>query len=483
MEAPPTPVLSSVPWYVAFAFLGILAIVETWFPLSRLSAHYEVGYNEGWNAYLQQSVADGGKIYGSAPQLTYANYPPVSFHVVGILTKITHDPTRTGRYVAALAFVALMVLTGMTARRLTGSLRSAVFAALTAAIFIGALKADRIGLNDPHLLGMALVAFGFYAYVRDPESPMWLRISASAFVVGLFTKHTLLAFPLAVAIDLFLKARPRFLTFLWTGVGASVALLVLTFVLDGSHFLEHLAMPRVYSYAFFLSNTVWYLLFFQTAILIALAWCFTGAIRLLVWAFAFAHGLAFWFAAGAGADLNHLFDPVVVLAMIGGVAIPYAVRAAERVRFADALLAILLTLPFFLGTLTMLAPHLQEDAGTHRSIPQLEQDFASAADFLRSHPGSALCESPLLCFEAGKPQEYDAYTVDQLIKTGKVSEASVLRLLDERHFATIQLMNDPSDPIAPAERVRFSQAFMTKMLATYQLAARAGSFAIFTPKP
>src|SRR5207248_6076004 len=121
------------------------------------------------------------------------------------------------------------------------------------------------------------------------------------------------------------------------------------------------------------------------------------------------HALAFFLAAGAGADLNHLFDPALAIAMIGGAALPYAIAAAERVRYGNALLAVLLTLPFFLGTLTMLAPHMQEDAATSRSIPQLEQEFASAVEFVRSHPGPALCESLLMCQEAGKPEEFDPY--------------------------------------------------------------------------
>ena len=481
VEAAALPRTSSVPWRIVWAFLAVLAIVEVWLPVSRIGAHYEIGYNEGWNAYWQQTIAQGGRIYGNAPVYAFANYPPLSFHLVGWLAKLTHDVTRTGRWIAALSFFALAILTGLTVHRLTASRRSALFSVLTLVIFVGALKADRIGMNDPHLLGMAFVALGFYACVRDSAPSKWLRISAIAFVLGLFTKQTLLAFPLAAAIHLWSASRKSFFTWLWTGAAAGVALLAMTFALDGSHFLEHLDFPRVYSYAFFLSNTVWYLLFFQTAILVALVWCFgKSRIGILVWAFALAHALAFFFCAGAGSDLNHLFDPIVATAMIGGVSLPYAVWARERVRYGNALLAVLLTLPFFLGSLTMLAPRMQEDAATSRSIPQLEQEFAGTVDFLRSHPGPALCESLSMCQEAGKPLEFDAYAVDQLVKTGRVSEVQILRLLDEHHFAAIQL--NSNEPIGPAERVRFSQAFMTKLLNTYQVAAQTASFVIFTPK-
>jgi hypothetical protein len=123
---------------------------------------------------------------------------------------------------------------------------------------------------------------------------------------------------------------------------------------------------------------------------------------------------------------------------------------------------------------------MQEDATTSRSIPQLEQEFAGAMEFVRSHPGPALCESLLMCQEAGKPLEFDPYAVDQLVKTGRVPQAAILRLLDERHFATIQL--NTNEPIGPVERSRFSQAFMTKLLTVYQPAVQTGSFVIFTPK-
>ena len=60
---------SPAPWWIAFAFLAALALALIWLPLARISAHYEIGYNEGWNAYLQQAVAGGGRIYGQAPAL------------------------------------------------------------------------------------------------------------------------------------------------------------------------------------------------------------------------------------------------------------------------------------------------------------------------------------------------------------------------------------------------------------------------------
>jgi hypothetical protein len=478
--------LSAAPWWFAFCFLGILAIAFTWFPISRINAHYELNYNEGWNVYPQQVAASGGKIYGQAPVHEYWNYPPVSFHVVGLLGNVMHDYNLAGRWIALLSFLALATLTALSVQRLTGSWRSGVFSALWVAVFIGALKSERIAMNDPHQLGMALIAFGFYAYLRADDSPLWLRISAVAFVLGLFTKHSLLAFPLAVAVHLALTSRKRLVDWIIAGAASGAVLLGLTFALDGPHLFQHLALPRIYSYAFFVTNTVWFLLIFQTAILVSLAWCFQARLRdsqgVLVFSCAFSIALGFWFSAGGGADLNHLFDSLVAMAMIGGAALPYAVAASRRVRYSGALLAVLLTLPLSLGALTMLAPHIQEDLQNSHSIPQAEQEFAAAVQFLKAHPGPAICEQMVMCFEAGKPEEYDPYEMDQQMRTGKLADADVLQLIGARHFTAIQLLNDANHPVAPVERPGFSQAFMTRLLDNYRPAMQASSFVILVPK-
>jgi len=474
------------PWLIAFLFLIVLAILLVWQPITRIQAHYQINYNEGWNAYPQQMVANGGRIFASAPGRQYWNYPPVSFHIVGWLAKVTHDVNLTGRWVSLVAFLALVILTGMTAYRFTRSRRSALFAALWVVIFIGALKSERIGMNDPHMLGMAFIALGFYGYIRSlDDDARWLNISAVATVVGLFTKHTLLAFPVAVGVHLLLTSPKRLKSWIITGAIAAAVLLGATFALDGPHFFEHLAFPRVYSYGFFLANTVWYLLMFQTAIIACLLWCFRTKLRskegVLLLAFAAATALSFFFCWGAGADLNHLFDPAVSMALIGAVALPFAVWVSDKVRFRKTALGVLLILPFSLGVLTMLAPRVQEDLANAHSIPQMEQEYASAVEFVKARPGPALCEHLLVCLEAGKPEEYDAYEVDQLIKTGKLPEREILKIVDDRYFSTILLISDATHPIAPVERTVFSQAFMTHLLSRYKVAMTTSAYAILIP--
>jgi len=198
------------PWRIAFATLAVLFLALIWYPLVRLTAKYEFGPNEGFNSYFQQTVATGGSLYGAAPQFYYANYPPLSFHLVGMLGRIAGDVNVAGRAVSLLAYVLIGLFIGLGVERLTGLRRYGVYSALCWLIWLAAFDVNRIGFNDPHLLGIAFSLAGLYCFLRDPESAKWLRISALLFGLSLFTKQTLIAFPGAIAIYLFLAAKKRF---------------------------------------------------------------------------------------------------------------------------------------------------------------------------------------------------------------------------------------------------------------------------------
>jgi hypothetical protein len=73
-------------------------------------------------------------------------------------------------------------------------------------------------------------------------------------------------------------------------------------------------------------------------------------------------------------------------------------------------------------------------------------DFGNAVAAVRSHPGRALCETPLVCFEAGKPFDYDVFNAAVCIKAGRCDERDVVRLMESKTFATIQLDQKSGGP-------------------------------------
>jgi hypothetical protein len=492
-RAPVTPERASfkarredVPWFAALVTLLFVLIACTWYPLDKVTAQYEMGPNEGFNSYFQQTAADGGKVYGKEPQFYYANYPPLSFHLIGLAGAIAGGVNLAGRWISVLSYLLIGLFAALTVERLTGVRRYGWYAGLCWLIWLAAFDPNRIGFNDPHLLGIAFSVAGFYCYVRDPGSVKWLRWSAVLFALSVFTKQTLVAFPAAVAIETFLSARQQLWTWLVTVVGTCVMLLGLTLVIDGSYFFRHLMLPRVWSMAGVTGSTTTYLSFIGIAFLAAVVWIFrmrsTGPVRALAIAFAAAFVFGAFAVAGDGAGINHYFESMVATAMIVGVALTQVEAIANASPYPRAALTALLVVPFFLTTLMKLPERAPLDiARNSLGKPALETEFLHAVQFVRAQPGPVLCENLLICFDAGKPETVDAFALDQAIKTGHLQEESILRLVASRSFGAIQLEITQGETVRPVARHRFTTAFMKQLLVSYRLAARSSRHAFYVP--
>ncbi len=483
----PAQVVSRVPWRIAFTLAGALALAVLWFPLARIPAQYSINYNEGFNTQMAQRAVSGERLYGAPPELVYTTYPPLSFYLVGAVGAITGNINATGRWISLLSFFGVAALAGLIVCKLTGQLRYAVYAGACFLIWIAAYKADRVGMNDPHFLGMLLSAGGFYCFVREPESARWLRWSAVLFVIALFIKQSFLALPCAVAVQLLLINRKRLVTWLVAGAAAGFSLLLVTFLIGGPYFFTDLLLPRVHSYDLLMANIAFYLMFFQIPLVAALVWALREpGIRpasVALWALAAGIVFGFVFSTAGGSDWNHLFDSIFALALIAGLILPGVERAVETLPWRDAALTALLVAPLFYTSWILLLQRVGDDAAALRAIPQMEREFAAGADFLRSRPGPALCENLLLCHAAGKPMAYDSFAVDQLVQTGAMAEQRLARLIDARDYPLIELDISAGEPLAPEARQRVPAAFMRELLARYQPVMRTSSFVIFAPRP
>jgi hypothetical protein len=471
-----------------------------WFPIKRSFANVEVNYNEGWNAYKAAMVASGTRLYGALPNsFTGATYPPLSFHLIAWLGNASTFPT-VGRAVSLIFLILTGVFVSLIVRRGGGSLQTAVFSFLLYEIGIAILRADRIGMDDPQLLAEALSVAGLYFYVRNPDSNRILWASALLFCLSAFTKQTSIAFPLAIAIDLLIRSRKRFVTFAGAMLLSAGLLIAITLLVDGPYFFLHLMSRRAYSYHLGWSNVHHYVLTFQSLIVIGTAWSMWAfrSRTVLASAFILSHVLAFLLAGGFGVDLNIFFNALAAAVIVCGVALSDISFGLAEVRPAavnsSAALAFAL---FFVSIMIFVPGQLRRDRQEIRSLRANETAFQSAVEFVRTHPGPALCESLLLCYEAGKPFEYEPFTVRDQVKTGRLQEDEVLDLLRTHHFQTVQiaLRSDEeklgesdlkaslsSDQTQPDTERRFTPRFMKQLLEDYQLLKRTPQMALFCPK-
>lgn len=99
--------------------------------------------------------------------------------------------------------------------RLSGSQATGVYCGLYWVIGLEVWTPDRIGVNDPQLLGMALQALGLLAFLaRTPDqigrpgglvrNVTYLIASVALFSLSLFVKYNLLALPVELTLSLML---------------------------------------------------------------------------------------------------------------------------------------------------------------------------------------------------------------------------------------------------------------------------------------
>lgn len=467
---------------IALAVFAVPAVLTLWYPVRRTFAHFEINYNEGWNAYRARMAASGVPLYGAPPRYTITDYPPLSFHVVGFLGRINGDVVAAGRYLALLSFAVAGGLVALIARAFTGGWRAPAYAALSAVIGIAMLQPDRIGMDDPQLFATTLSLAGFYACVRRPDSLSWMGFSAAAFAASCFTKHNLLAFPLAVAVYLVLTRRwKQFAT--WAGVLVVCSALLVAAIIrvDGPYLWAHLFSTRSYSLDAAVSLTSRYLQLFWIPVAGSLAWSVwkrrDGARGLLAIGLIASLAFAFGFSGGSGVDGNIFFDSIIIVAIITAVAASDLAPAILHRRLGTPLLTVLLLAPAA-GFLPGLAERLQSDSAQLREIPALETNFRDAVRFVRSRPGPALCNNLLVCFEAGKPEEVDTFLISSWLGVGRISESEALALAGPRRFSAIELPATDQGPVAPSPPLR---SFVGRVLENYHVGMRAGGYGLLIP--
>ena len=72
-------------------------------------------------------------------------------------------------------------------------------------------------------------------------------------------------------------------------------------------------------------------------------------------------------------------------------------------------------------------------------LSRSERAFAADAEFLRSRPGPALCESMLLCLRGGKVTSIDPFNTYQATRTGQLPADTLIAQISAHRFATIQI--------------------------------------------
>jgi len=424
-------------------YVAVLAILVVYFliwPVWRAQFLVEIWPTEAWNGYFQDAAAGGGQLYPPADALIGNNYPPLSFYAIGYLGSLFGDNLFVGRAVSIAALLCLSVEIFLAVRILAGGVTGAAIGALWYAAITAHSSELYIGTNDPQLAGEAIMGAAlvwFLARDRDGQpvyAPLLLMVVAG------FWKHNIIAIPLTAIAWLLLRDGRRAIRPVLVSAAAAIAGLLLCTAIYGRQFPDNLFAPREYAFAHVVGH-VGHLQWSALALAIWGSWAWSARTSTEARFTALHVGIGLfacilqWFGHGVGRNAE--FDLIIALGIGIGVAFERIETSllAQRIGVARSrdLLLVLLILRLVVSdrqgsALVLFSPEFRS------SLYAAQQAARDDARRVASLQGDVFCSNKLVCRAAGKPFAVDEFKMEELVATGRATEADISALLRDRHI-------------------------------------------------
>lgn len=471
----------------ALLALGLILFA---YPLLRAFYHIEIDYNEGWNGYLQLRAQQGLPLYSGYSPWYFNNYPPLSFHIVGLLGRLTGDVVLAGRLLSLAGLAAMALACGSVVRDSGGSREDARLASATCLLLYTVFATDYLGMNDPQLLGMGLATWGLALTLREGDRPLRAATAALLLAAAPLIKHNLALLPLLAGAYVLWRGPVRSrMAFVATAAACAALAAALIWLAEGPAFFVQFFAPREWDVArafLFFSEVAGKL---HAPLLLVAIGLFAArrqpvARLTLAWLVsALAAGI--YFSGGAGTDINVWFDVMTAAAIGAGLVVRELRERGGSVRWQAAL-----ALAVNAGTLSQ-APLTLGRFGVDATgeLAESERQFAADVAWLKAIPGTAICESQLLCLSAGKPMFYDSFNMLQARRTGGMPQDAFAELLHRREVSVVQVtstrQNRPDDAAGlsmPTRFANFEDSDFDALDREYRMVRRGISGRFFVPK-
>jgi len=456
---------------------------------------FEINYNEGWNVYNAERLIHGELIYDNNYSRVN-NYPIGSFLIIAGVDFLFRDLLSSGRLVSLLSFAAIGVLAALAVRRVGGARSDAVFGAGCAMGFCYLVAPAWIIVDDPQTLAEAVMLGALVSYVARPPDCHNLLRTAFLVALGGFIKHSLIAIPAAIALDLAIRSPRRLLLWLAPCAGFAAGFLGLTQLLAGGEFIDHLLSPRIYGWYGARYHLMKYLRLFKFP-LVAIVLSGSPALtadRMVLAAWGTISIISATILSGfEGTSYNMFQDAAVFLGVAAGIAMSGLRNIEMGGRWVKVLanaLPFLVAQPI-LARVPAVATQVYNVGALLDSDRKRQEMFLSDAKYVADRLGPAICESLLLCYVAGQPFILDPFNSRQYMLSGRLDQSELIRRIAAHEFAVIQLRADIcDDPTAQSCHIlhyrqkvdRFTDDVLYAIDHYYEVVRRSTFGSFYVPK-
>jgi hypothetical protein len=425
-SAPLSAASTRLPNILIWSLAGLAALFLVW-PVWRAFFPMEIWGNEGWNAYQADAAMRGSQLYPPPDGLVANNYPPLSYFLIGWLGRLFGDPLYVGRTLSILATLGIGAAAAAVVRQLGGTRAASAVAGLWFVATLARFFEFYVGMNEPQLLGLAVMAAGLVWFLKRHREGRAVEPAVLLMVLAGFIKHNFITLPLVALIWLTLDNWRLGLRAALIGGAAAALGLAICAWLFAPYFIADMLMPRTYHLARALS-TLGRLQFILPAMVLWAIWAWaerrTRPARFTALMIGIALPLCLIQKSGAGVDENAQFELIFATALGIGLAYDGLQRdpwrsgwPAETVRLMVlGVLIVRLLLSSRLEFAYVLAsPQYRALAAEHAGITRAE------AVRTASIPGPVACQNLVVCRMAGKPFVYDHFWITQIVETGRMT--------------------------------------------------------------
>jgi hypothetical protein len=455
----------------AILIVSSAAISSVALPAASIGFIWERSYHEGWNAYYAARAAAGETLYaGDSARLV--NYPFLSFYLVSWLTPIFGNALIIGRSINVISLACVAVCSAFIVGRLGGRRPEMLFAAAAVLGLVHIQAADWIAEDEPQMLAEAFAFGALLCYLSGRPGP-W-RLLACALLCGAsgFTKPITAAIPVAITADLLWRDRRAGVIWCVCAICALSLFAGLSHAVAGGDFISEMFAPRLHYWSG--HSGVWYhMKKFGRELKVPLAVCLiylcrpvpAGHAVLLRAAFVGALGIGIAVSGTEGGSYNAFLELAVLMGITTALALGdwrSRLNFSRAGRLAGALLPLVIALPIV--TKSPKGPDSPWNWGhTWQANVQRQAEFLRATEFLAQTPGDALCDSLLLCLQAGKPLIIEPFATHAMILADQLDETKVVELVEQHRFAVIELPEVvfpyPNQPDRIAAGLKLSHRF------------------------
>jgi len=499
--------LAAVLWLGVLLALAAYALLTLWFCLAGLAYPYQLDYGEGMMLAQARMLAQGQAIYKQAAGFPYffANYPPVMFVLAAGLVRLLGTSFLTGRIIAVPATLLLVALCGWLVWQTTRHRLAAVIAGLA---FLGSPYVYHWApLFRVDLVGLLFSVAGLHVLWRSdrqrrPFTDYSLYLAAILFLLGLYTKQSFLAAPLAALLWLLFHdwRRALLLAGLLLLLGLPPFLLLNQATQGGFAFGLLSANVNPFSARLLLGQVADFLRTFAVLFLLAVyAWLdrlhhlsptrggaggeVTFLARLSVLDFYFVTALATIALAGkVGAWENYFFEPLFVLCVFAGLAIAKMLGACYPSHpwypYPERRLAAILV-PALLLVQAGLMWHTP--AAARELMADNRQAYEQLSPLIRAQTGMILSEDLGLLVLNGQEVPYYSFEYAQLARTGRWDQQWELAALRQQRFSLVVLERGTREN--PDRYQRFTREVLSEVDRNYALVEEVARYRVYRPSP